>query len=186
MKKTALIVLDLINGITENENFKPYIERHHTIANANRLIAHARKKNQLIIFVKVGFSDSYVELAHRSPLMGRNKANGWLKLSDSSTAFHPQLDYHPGDAVVVKHRINAFYSTNLEAILNANEINHLILCGVSTNFAVDSAARDAHDRNYFVTIASDACASSSEENQEKALSILGMMTEVKTVQEVIS
>ena len=62
----------------------------------------------------------------------------------------------------------------------------MILCGVSTNFAVDSAARDVHDRNYFVTIASDARASSSEENQEKALSILGMITEVQMVQELIS
>ena len=184
MSKTALIVLDLINGITESERFKPYIEKHHTIAKANQLIQHSRQKKDLIIFVKIGFSDSYVELAHRSPLFMHNKQNNTLKLSEKSTDFHPDLDYLPQDTVLIKHRVNAFYATALEAILNANAIDHLILCGVSTNLAVEGTARDAHDRNYKVTIAKDACASNNEENQEKALSILSMMTNIKTVNEI--
>jgi nicotinamidase-related amidase len=184
MSKTALIILDLINGLTESKDFKPYLDKHQTIKKANQLIAYARKNNQLIVFVKVGFSDSYAELAHRSPLFIHNKSNGWLKLSEESTKFHPALDYRSDDMVVVKHRINAFYSTSLEAILNANEIDHLILCGISTNFAVDGTARDAHDRNYKVTIAKDACGASSEENQEKSLSILSRITEIKTVDEI--
>ncbi len=186
MPKTALIVLDFIRGITLSESYKPYIDKHGTIEKANRLIGHAREKKDLIIFVKVGFSDQYAELAHRSPLFAHHKANGRLQLSAESTHFDPQLDYRPGDLVVVKHRISAFYSTALEAILNANDINHLILCGVSTNFAVDGTARDAHDRNYAVTIAEDACAASSEENQAKSLSILSMITRVKTVDEICS
>ncbi len=184
MSKTALIVLDFINGITENERFKPFLKKYQVIQKANQLIAQARKNKDLIIFVKVGFSDSYVELAHRSPLFIHNKANQGLKLSEFGTDFHPDLEYHSGDLVVIKHRINAFYSTSLEAILNANEINHLILCGISTNFAVEGTARDAHDRNYKVTIAKDACASDSEENQEKSLSILSMIAEIKTVEDI--
>lgn len=185
MTNTALIVLDFINGINQREHFKNFIEKHHTLEKANELIAYARKTQDLIIFVKVGFSDSYAELAHRSPIFKHNKSNNSLKLSESSTGFDPKLDYRKEDIVVIKHRINAFYATSLEAILNANEIEHLILCGVSTNFAVEGTARDAHDRNYAVTIAKDACASDSEENQEKSLSILSMMAEVKTVGEII-
>ena len=180
----ALIVLDLINGITESDHFKPYITQHKIIQKVNQLIAHARKNKQLIIFVKIGFSDVYAELGHRSPLFIHNKPNNYLKLSESSTEFHPELDYRSDDIVVIKHRVNAFYSTSLEAILNANEIDHLILCGVSTNLAVEGTARDAHDRNYKVTIVKDACAANSEENQEKSISILSMITEVKTVSEV--
>lgn len=184
MSKSVLIILDLINGITQSDHFKPYIESHKIIDKVNQLIAYARTHEQLIIFVKIGFSDSYVELAHRSPLFIQNKFNGWLKLSEESTNFDSRLDYHLGDTVVVKHRINAFYSTSLEAILNANDVDHLILCGVSTNLAVEGTARDAHDRNYKVTIAQDACASNSEENQEKSVSILSMITEIKSVDEI--
>lgn len=184
MIKTAFIVLDVINGITESAQFKPYLTKYKVISKINQLLNHCRKEKHLIIFVKIGFSDLYYELGHRSPLFIHNKKNSLLKLSDNSTAFSAELDYRPQDLVVIKHRINAFYSTTLEAILNTNEINHLILAGVSTNLAVEGTARDAHDRNYKVTIASDACASNSEEHQQNALSILKMISEVKTVDEI--
>ncbi len=185
MLKTALIVLDFINGINQRDDFKGFLEKHHTLEKANQLIADARKKQELIVFVKVGFSDSYVELAYRSPIFKHNKPNHWLKLSESSTDFDSKLDYRKSDIVLIKHRINAFYGTPLEAILSVNQIEQLILCGISTNYAVESTARDAHDRNYAVTIAKDACASNNEENQEKSLSILSTMAEVKTVAEII-
>lgn len=184
MSNTALIVLDFINGITENEPYQTYLEAHHTIEKANQLIAHARQNQQLIVFVKVGFSDSYVELAHHSPIFMHYQTNNRLKLSEKSTDFHAALDYQAGDTVVIKHRISAFYATALEAIFNANDIGHLILCGISTNFAVESTARDAHDRNYLVTIAEDACASNSEDNQAKSLSILSLLAQVKTVNDI--
>lgn len=184
MSKTALIVLDFINGITGNGDIKSYMDNHQTLAKANQLIQYARKKNNLIIFVKVGFSDSYAEAASNSPLFAQAKANHRLKLSDPSTDFDPALDYHLGDIVVVKHRINAFYATSLEAILNANAIDQLILCGVSTNFAVEGTARDAHDRNYKVIIAKDACASDSEANQEKSLTVINRITTILTVDEI--
>jgi nicotinamidase-related amidase len=184
-KKTALIVLDFIKGITESPYYKPYIDKHQVIQKSNELIKKFRKNNQLIVFVKVGFSDNYAELAHRSPLFIHNKANNWLKLSEDSTNFDPRLDYKTGDTVVIKHRINAFYSTSLEAILNANEIDHLVLCGVSTNMAIEGTARDAHDRNYAVTIAKDACAAHNEEDQISSISIMSRIVEIKTVGEIV-
>lgn len=186
MLKTACVILDVINGITENTQFKLYLTKHKVISKINQLLHYCRQEKHLLIFVKIGFSDCYSELAHRSPLFLHNKKNNLLKLSNDSTAFSAELDYQPQDLVVIKHRINAFYSTTLETILNANEINHLILCGISTNLAVEGTARDAHDRNYKVTIASDACGSNSEENQEKALSILKMISDVRTVYEICS
>src|SRR5690348_4962568 len=133
--KTALILLDFINAITQSERFKPYLTKHHIIANTNRLVRHARKEKDLIIFVKVGFSDLYPELPHRSHFFAPYKSNQRLKLNTPDTDLDAELDYRPGDLVIVKHRVNAFYSTALEAILNANDIDHLILCGISTNFA---------------------------------------------------
>lgn len=181
---TALIVLDFVNGITHHDDIKNFIDKHHTMDHANKLINFARDKNYKIIFVKVGFSDSYVELAERSPLFKHNKPNNWLKLSETSTDFDPRLNYQANDIVVVKHRVSAFYATTLEAILNANQIEHIIVCGVSTNLAVEGTARDAHDRNYYVTIASDACATFNDELQHQALAPLKLITEVKTVEQI--
>ncbi len=184
MSKTAIIILDFINGFTQGSLFKEYFKQHQPIAKANQLIAHARQNKLLLIFVKLGFSDQYAELAHRSPMFAGNKQHGFLKLSDPQTHFDPELDYQTSDIVVIKHRINAFYATSLEAILNAHDIDHLILSGVSTNWAVEGTARDAHDRNYSVTIAKDACASHNNENQEKSLSILSRIAQIKTVHDI--
>lgn len=54
----------------------------------------------------------------------------------------------PEDAVVVKHRISPFYATGLEAVLRAQRVERLVIAGVSSTWAVQAAARDAHDRDY--------------------------------------
>ena len=81
--------------------------------------------------------------------------------------------------IITKHRISAFYATSLEAFLRANQIQHLILTGVSTDMAVQTTARDAHDRDYLVSIVSDACGSGSMDSH------LSTLKELKQIASVI-
>src|SRR5690606_26346510 len=61
----------------------------------------------------------------------------------------------PGEIVIPKHRYSAFVNTPLESVLNTLQIRNLLLTGVNTNVCVDSTARDAFMRDYFVTVLSD-------------------------------
>lgn len=184
----ALVVIDFINDIVHPKGkialSAERIIKNHVIEKANQAISLAREKHWPIIFVKVGFHPSYPECPKHSPLFGKSSSLGALLLGSWGTEFHEELDFHDGDLVIVKHRVNAFYATQLEAILRANHIDTLILSGVSTNMAIEHTAREGHDRDYSVIVLKDACESGSEEAHLAALASMGRIAKVITCAEL--
>lgn len=184
---TALIVLDLINDIVHAEGklagggtAAQAAARNLVTAN-NAVIAHARASGWPVIFVKVGFSSNHAEHPKDSPFFGKARGAGALVLDGWGTAFVDGLDVQPTDSVVTKHRIGAFYGTALEPILRTHHVERVVLTGVSTTWAVESTARDAHDRDYQVVVVEDACAARSEDDHRQALKNLAAIATVTTV-----
>jgi nicotinamidase-related amidase len=60
--------------------------------------------------------------------------------------------------VVVKRRVSAFSGSDLEIILRAKNIHHLLLTGIATSGVVLSTLREAADKDYQLTVLSDLCA----------------------------
>lgn len=182
MMKTALLVIDFINDIVHPDGkisgSAAYIKEHQVIENVNRAIHFARKNNIPIVFVKVGFNLNYLECPENSPIFSHAKKQQALKLNTWGTEFHEALDKQLHDLVIIKHRVSVFYSTSLEAYLRANQIQTLLIAGVSTDMAVQTTARDAHDRDYKVIIVADACGAASKEAHENALKLLQRLTVV--------
>ncbi|GAA5482152.1 cysteine hydrolase family protein [Haloferula sargassicola] len=78
-----------------------------------------------------------------------------------------------GDEIVInKTASGVFSSTNIHYVLGNLGIRSLYLCGVYTNECVETAARDACDLGYFVTIVEDACATVTERLHEASLATL--------------
>ncbi|PLP98305.1 cysteine hydrolase family protein [Cupriavidus pauculus] len=185
--QTALVVLDLINDIVHAQGklagsgTAAQAAARNLVTACNAVIAHARARQWPVIFVKVGFSEGYAEHPKDSPVFGKARAAGALKLGGWGTAFVDGLDVQPDDAVVNKHRVSAFYGTGLEAILRARHVNRLVLTGISTNWAVEATAREAHDRDYKVVVVENACAARSEDDHRQALKNLGAIGTVTTV-----
>lgn len=82
--------------------------------------------------------------------------------------------------IIVKPRISAFYNTSLEATLRANHVKQLYLAGVSTEWAIQSTAREGHDRDYKITILEDCCAASSKEAHSTSLAMLSRIADIVT------
>lgn len=57
----------------------------------------------------------------------------------------------------VKRRFGAFYSTELDMILRAHQIRHLVLMGVRTGGCVLSTVRHGADADYVMSVVQDAC-----------------------------
>ncbi|CAG2145770.1 isochorismatase family cysteine hydrolase [Cupriavidus numazuensis] len=190
--KTALIVLDLINDIVHSEGklagggTAAQAGARGLLAKANAVIAHARARRWPVIFVKVGFSDTYAEQPKASPFFGKAHTIGALTLGAWGTEFVEGLDVQASDSVVVKHRISAFSGTSLETILRANQVERVVLAGVSTTWAVESTARDAHDRDYRVVVIEDACAARSEEDHQHAMKNIAGIATVMTVDDLLA
>jgi nicotinamidase-related amidase len=82
---------------------------------------------------------------------------------DEATQIHPALGPRAEDPVVLKKRVSAFAGSDLEVLLRSLEITHLVLTGIATSGVVLSTLREAADRDYELTVLSDACADADEE-----------------------
>jgi nicotinamidase-related amidase len=173
---TALIVIDLINDIVH-----PYgalaasaaeVASRGVIAHANALAARARQAGAPVVLVRVGFAAGYPNHPDHSPLFGPARQKGALLLGAWGTAFHPDLAVDPADTIIAKPRVSAFHGTALAAMLAEWGAERLVICGVSTEMGVLTTARDAHDLDFRVVIAADACASASPALHEAALAML--------------
>lgn len=173
------MINDIINKDGKIPSCAKTVEEHNVIENINRHLEDARNSGVQVVHVKVGFNSNYSELPKSSPVFGNINKLEAFKLNTWGTEFHKDIDIQPEDKTVIKHRISAFYCTDLETVLRANSIDTLYLAGVSTNMAVELTAREAHDRDYKVVILSNACASQTDELHEISLKIMSRFAEVR-------
>lgn len=189
--KSAVVVIDYINEIIDpkgklaGKGYAAFNEKHNTLDAVKSLIESARKKQLPVFFVRIGFSPSYTEQPEGSPLFGGAKKYGALQLGSWATEFHPKIAPSQSDVIINKHRVSAFYGTPLDILLKKHQISEVVIAGVATDIAVQSAARDAHDRDYAVTVVSDCCAAASDEDHETSLRVLGKIAKVITLKDIL-
>lgn len=90
----------------------------------------------------------------------------------------------PADISIEKVAYSAFYMTRLEWVLRKCDIRRLFVCGIVTNGGVASTVRDAHVRDFDVTVLSDGCAAFSRETHETAIAALKPVCRVATIAEI--
>lgn len=86
---------------------------------------------------------------------------GAALFNPEGTFAHPPrgLEPRPGEAVILKRFINAFHDTELQAALDATGRKALVLVGYGTHMCVSSAAREASERGFQVTVVASATGS---------------------------
>jgi len=67
------------------------------------------------------------------------------------------------EQVVVKHRLDAFVDTGLEKLLRVNGIRTVVIAGTDTPGAIDSTARQASMRDFYVFVAEDCVTAPTDE-----------------------
>lgn len=83
----------------------------------------------------------------------------------------PELAPAPGEVVLDKPGKGSFYATDLETILRARGITHLVVTGVTTEVCVQSTVREANDRGFESLVLSDCTGSYFPEFYESALAM---------------
>lgn len=126
-------------------------------------IEHARQHHIRVIFVRLGLRPDMPELnpankVFTSLLSGMSRAE-----LDAFTQLDKSLGVRETDIIVNKKRYSAFSGSDLDMILRAQGISGLVLTGISTSGIVLSTLREAFDKDYRLTVLSDACADRDEE-----------------------
>ena len=121
------------------------------------LILGARRVGVPVIFIKSVYDPVYLFPAWYE----RNaRLNFKVPRCESGTwggEFY-QLSPLDNEVIIEKHRYSAFVGTDLDLVLRSNHIQTVIVAGIATNICVESTARDAFMRNYYVVASSDASA----------------------------
>jgi nicotinamidase-related amidase len=131
---TALLVIDVQIGLVTGA----YRELE-VLQAINTVMDRMRAGQGRIVFIQHCHA-TYKPLMPDSP--------GW--------ALHPSLDTGEGDLFIRKTASDAFYETTLDTMLRDQGINHLVVTGLQTEYCVDTTCRSALNKNYDVTLVSDA------------------------------
>jgi nicotinamidase-related amidase len=173
--KMALLVMDMQEGIVTR-----YLQTSDLLTPVISSIEAARASSIPVIYVTVGFRPGSPEISPNNKIFAAVKQR---QSSSSALAMsmevHPAIAPQPTDIVVTKRRVSAFSGSDLDMILRAQGISHLVLCGIATSGVVLSTLREAADKDYQLTVLSDCCFDGDEEVQRVLLSkVFPMQAEV--------
>lgn len=141
--KTAVLVIDVQQGLCVGP------EAAHdcagTIERINAVTRQARSAHVPIVFVQ-----------HES-------GPGYLEYESPAWQLATGLEVQPSDMRLRKTTPDAFLLTELQSLLEDRQIRQIVVCGMHTEFCVDTTTRRALALGYEVLLVADAHTSAGNE-----------------------
>jgi nicotinamidase-related amidase len=155
---TALLVMDMQSAI-----LRMLPDSAAFIGNVAKAIANARENKMPVIFVTVGFRPGTPEISTNNKGFSASKERFTNISVDEFLKIEPAVAPLTDEVVVTKRRVSAFTGSDLEVVLRAQAIHHIVLTGIATSGVVLSTVREAADKDYRITVLSDGCADADAE-----------------------
>jgi nicotinamidase-related amidase len=172
--KTALIVIDLQNGIVGLPLVHPITD---VVRNSSLLAESFRRHSLPVVLVNV---DGGAPGRTEQPPRNLQFPTGWTDLV-------PELNQQPEDHTLTKRTWGAFMNTGLADHLKSLGVTQVVIVGVSTSAGVESTARQAYEHGLHVTLAVDAMTDRSAEAHLNSITrIFPRLGETGKTQEIIA
>lgn len=179
--KTALVVIDLQKGIVGRQT-APYAPEA-VVRNAAALAAAFRENGMPVFLVRVALSPDGKDALRPTAdavMPARTPPPDWAEIV-------PEMQLQQGDFVIAKRQWGAFYGTDLDLQLRRRRLAAIVLCGIATEFGVESTARDAYERGYEQVFAADAMTGLHVESHANAVErIFPRMGRVRRTAEIVA
>ncbi|WP_434562707.1 cysteine hydrolase [Pseudomonas sp. Z5-35] len=133
---TALLIIDVQEGLCAGE--EECFDRPRLIRTINDLSARARAVGLPVILVQ------------------HEELEGSLAYGSAPWQLADGLATGADDLRVRKTTADAFYQTDLLALLQARGIDRVVICGLKTDHCINATVRQAHTLEYEVVLAADA------------------------------
>ena len=176
-RETALLVVDMQNGFCDPQGTMAragvnYLPQNRIVPAVKQLVSVCRRAGIHVAWsLQRHYPDDLTRKKHRIP-SHLTKLGVVPCLNDTWDAeLVAQLkgDVMPEDDVFEKHRSSCFYNTTLEVKLRMRGMTTLIVCGVATNYCVESTIRDAYARDYDIVVVEDCVATLWDDLQRATL-----------------
>ena len=133
--RTALLIIDVQNALCFGEHAA--FESQRVIERINQVSAKARAAGAPVFMIQHETEDGPLDRGSR----------GW-ELAEG-------LVVDRSDILVAKTAADSFHKTELDGLLQSRGIEALVICGLQSEFCVDTTARRALALGYPVTLVSD-------------------------------
>lgn len=152
--RTALVLIDLQNGIVKNPTAHPVNE---IVNNAAKLVTAFRKAQLPVVIVNVDPTGAaWTKARVQQPASPKNAAAQPPEKQDNPLDITPGIPTKEDDIFITKKTWNAFYNTALHQKLQELHITGIVLGGISTSIGVEGTARAASELGYNISFAEDA------------------------------
>lgn len=149
--KPALIVVDMTNGFTDPQS--PLGTECAPVKLAiKELLASFREKRLPIYFTSVVYTNSEQASVFREKLPALNilaQGSAWVELD-------PEFGRREDEPIIIKHWASAFFGTDLAERLSEQQVDSLVVTGLTTSGCVRATAVDGLQNNFFVLVPREA------------------------------
>ncbi len=171
-EQCALLIIDMQRDFLEPGGFGEMLGNdvsllRRTIEPNRRLLGAWRKAGLFVMHTREGHRPDLADL----PPSKWRRGNGGKRIGDagplgriltrgeSGHDIIPELYPIDGEPVIDKPGKGAFWSTDLQAILQHRNMTQLLVTGVTTEVCVHTTVREANDRGYECLVAADCVGS---------------------------
>ncbi|HEY0625118.1 MAG TPA: cysteine hydrolase family protein [Allosphingosinicella sp.] len=134
----ALVIIDVQKGMFAFPEAQPH-EGEAVVARIAELLSRARAAGAPVLFVQHSCDEEGDPLHPDGP----------------GFPFRDELAPHPSEPVIVKTKCSAFQATDLAERLSTAGVDHLVICGMQTEYCVDTSIRSAFEQGYEITLVAD-------------------------------
>lgn len=151
--RPALLVIDMQNDFLKPDSRLYNRGARDLIPAINRLAAAARAGEALVIWIIQQHRRQLVDFGREADISPAHCVEG-----TPGAELVAELERGQDDFTVIKRRFSGFYATDLDLLLRCLNCNTVVLAGINTDGCVLATAVDAHARDYYVRVVSDATA----------------------------
>src|SRR5512138_1771380 len=174
--KSALLLIDLQNDFVHPQGAcgraQGCFDIDAIVEPVSRAVRAARTAGVLLVSLHHTIDDANERFLFRPDM---KRAIPTLHANDfrPGTFGHQLLvEFAPSDVCIEKTLPSGFAKTRLKAELESNEIDTLVLAGITTNFGVAATFHDARKHGFNVFVLRDGCAAISHAVHEASLQSL--------------
>ena len=192
---TALIVHEMLNdfcaegGVFDKAGHR--IDVSGIVEPMVKLIEGARSQNVRIIYVRYTRHADYSTLSDPDILRYRDsmlKSGSPQPVVDGTWGWEniDEVKPQPGDFIVKKYRVDAFFGTPLDELLRWNGIRTIVIMGVGAERGIVPSVIHAHNLGYFSVAVSNCIRPTDPARLEDAMKYIADWAIVKNHTEVIN
>ena len=162
--KPALIVVDVVRGFTDPSC--PLGSEADEVVDANvRLMNAFHDANLPVVLTTVIYRDDQQASVFRARIPALNL----LTPESEWVLFDSRLPVAPGDLQLEKRHASSFHGTELDEWLRGQNVDSVVVTGLTTSGCVRATAVDGLQNNYRVVVPREACGDRDEQAHEANL-----------------